>query len=299
MRRLLAGGLALVLSLVGLVGLATSASSAATIVISQPQPSGTTASGEPYFRAGSYTLAIGYAAVSAGEEIIVKAPNGVTIPDEALQKSAANQLIESVTRAANGDIVIVFKDAATSQGWLDLEFTIEQIESATPWTDEWRVNDVTSPIDVVIVPSGQTPAVVQTNAGKSTSWTDLSRFVSVDSDGLVQIDEAGLSAVTFTYTITADSKEAREVVITDTMSNLVLVEGSLVGKKTVWNSYGLEPVETVNLPGLPVLSGSTSPPALAGQETQTGVRAFVRTPVTPLARPRESGPARRWWPSRC
>ena len=121
----------------------------------------------------------------------------------------------------------------------------------------------------------------------------------MDSDGLVQIDEAGLSAVTFTYTITADSKEAREVVITDTMSNLVLVEGSLVGKKTVWNSYGLEPVETVNLPGLPVLSGSTSPPALAGQETQTGVRAFVRTPVTPLARPRESGPARRWWPSRC
>ena len=57
--------------------------------------------------------------------------------------------------------LIVFKDAATSQGWLDLEFTIEQIESATPWTDEWRVNDVTSPIDVVIVPSGQTPAVVR------------------------------------------------------------------------------------------------------------------------------------------
>ena len=217
----------------------------------------------------------------------------MTIPDEALQKSAANQLIESVTRAANGDIVIVFKDAATSQGWLDLEFTIEQIESATPWTDEWRVNDVTSPIDVVIVPSGQTPAVVQTNAGKSTSWTDLSRFVSVDSDGLVQIDEAGLSAVTFTYTITADSKEAREVVITDTMSNLVLVEGSLVGKKTGWNSYGLEPVETVNLPGLPVLSGSTFTHTFAAEAlskyTFTYQARFDSTALTEVKKDLQAG----------
>ena len=248
-------GMLVALLVVGGVG--TPALAAGGKVTINPVTSSESPSGLPVLtEGGEYPFQIGYGMMDDGAVVEVTLPKGITIPEAALVVPKTNTAVESLSMSADGKLVITFMSpfpGDVNQGVLDLKFKLETVEQSEVRDLVWEHDGQTTTQKVIVTTPDDKPQETGTWASKETiEGKSLPHTVE---NGRVVIDPSVLDTE-IVYSVVVSSKDAREVRLVDTLGpNLVLVDGSLAGTKTVRNEHGMTPVETA-LTQLPNISGT-------------------------------------------
>ena len=204
----------------------------------------------------TFNFQLGYGSMDDGAVSIITLPEGVTIPAEALVVPAGNTAVKSLEMNSAGQLVITFAPEFPSdvnQGVLDLKFTVEKVEHSDVRELNWDVDGVPTSQTIIVTKPGDRPSSTNDSADKSVQNTNIKHTIV---DGKVVIDESVLGTK-IPYTVTVKSKQARDVVLTDTLGkHLALVEGSLKGSKVVRDENDLNPI-TTPLEALPNISGES------------------------------------------
>ncbi|GAA2835678.1 LPXTG-motif cell wall-anchored protein [Leucobacter komagatae] len=204
----------------------------------------------------TFNFQLGYGSMDDGAVSVITLPEGVTIPAEALVVPAGNTAVKSLEMNAAGQLVITFAakfPSDVNQGVLDLKFTVEKVEHSDVRELNWDVDGVSTSQTIIVTKPGDKPSSTNDSAEKSVENPKIKHTIV---DGKVVIDESVLGTK-IPYTVTVKSKQARDVVLTDTLGkHLALVEGSLKGSKVVRDENDLNPV-TTSLEALPNISGES------------------------------------------
>lgn len=205
---------------------------------------------------GSYPLQLGYGKMKNGQKVTVQLPEGITIPTEALVVPAGNTAVAALEIDGAGDLIVTFADpfpADVHQGVLDLTFTVDAVEHSEVRELVWNIDGVPTTQTVIVTDGGDRPTTTTTWSNKSAGWVSIPHTVV---DGEVVLDDSVLD-VEIPYTVTVSSKEARDVVLTDTLgAHLAFVAGSLTGTKVVRDADDLN-ATSATISGLPAISGTT------------------------------------------
>ncbi|MFK4760060.1 SdrD B-like domain-containing protein [Microbacterium sp. ZW T5_45] len=244
-------------ALLAVLGLSTPALAAGGSVTVFPVESGTTHNGTPVLTEGAtYAFQLGYGSMDDGAVVTIELPEGITIPEAALTVPAGNTAVKSLEVNAAGELVVTFMDpfpGDVNQGVLDLSFVLDEVETSQSRDLVWSVDGTPTTQKVIVTKPGEKPQSTSTSSSKSVGGVTIPHSVV---DGRVIIDDSALD-IELPYTITVSSKDARDVVIADTLgANLVLVDGSLAGSKVVRDADDLNPV-TSAVTGLPSISGTS------------------------------------------
>lgn len=229
----------------------------AEVVLTLPTPG--MVDGKPVFESNKeYPLEIGYGKMGDGQQVIIQIPDGLTIPEAALDVPAGNTAVKSMVPGEGNSIVITFADpfpAGINQGKLDLKFKVVETQTSQETELKWIVDGKEETQLVYIVKEGDKPTTITQGFDKSSGWVDFGS-VTVE-DGKVQLDETKIAEAEITYSVKVSSAEARTVNLKDTLDEgLQYVEGSLTGTKVVRDDKGLNPT-TTELTSLPAISGSS------------------------------------------
>nr|WP_282448171.1 DUF5979 domain-containing protein [Microbacterium invictum] len=244
-------------------GLAAPAMAAGGSVIVITPESGNSHNGLPVFESGTeYDLAIGYGSMNDGQVSVVEVPDGVTIPAAALVVPPGNTAVAGLALDDEGNLVITFADpfpTDINQGQLDLKFVLDIVGTTDVRELTWGAGEGSTQEIIVTKPGDQPQPTTTRSAKTSPGFSPALPAGTVSYDtatGQIVIDETALAAAEIVYTITVDSKEARDVTIADALgAHLTLVPGSLTGSKTVRDDNDFNP-EVTALSGLPDISGT-------------------------------------------
>jgi DNA-directed RNA polymerase II subunit RPB1 len=247
----------ILVALMAVTGLSTPAFAAGGSVTVFPVSSGNNHNGTPVLtEGGTYAFQLGYGSMDDGAVVAIGLPEGITIPDAALVVPTGNTAVESLSVNGAGQLVVTFKDpfpGDVNQGVLDLSFTVDKVQKSEVRDLVWNVDGTPTTQTVIVTEPGESPQSTGTSSNKSVAGVNIPHSVV---DGKVVIAPSALDA-TLPYTVTVSSKDARDITLTDTLgANLVFVEGSLTGSKTVRDASDLNPVTTA-LTGLPAISGTS------------------------------------------
>ncbi|KAM9862109.1 hypothetical protein ACI1US_02040 [Leucobacter sp. BZR 635] len=192
----------------------------------------------------TFAFQLGYGSMDDGAVSTITLPEGVKIPREALVVPAGNTAVKSLEINEAGQLVVTFVPkfpGDVNQGVLDLKFTLEKVEHSDVRELNWDVDGVPTSQQIIVTKPGDKPSATTDGADKSVNRPNIPHTVV---GGKVDIDKAVLGTK-IPYTLTVKSKEARDVVVTDTLGkHLAFVEGSLKGKKVVRDSNDLNPEAT-------------------------------------------------------
>lgn len=202
--------------------------------------------GAPKLESGNtYTVAVGYADVSDGQELDFSLPEGLKFASNSIPVPPKNQLIESLTVMNDGKTVrIKFKDPLQAppaegedpedqepvnlQGVLGFDFKVDTRDTSEAVDVEWDLDGTQSdPIRIVFVKPGDEPGKIRADEhAKSAAGGAWNPGISVsfaDDDpnrehGIVSVNPTEANRY-LTYTYTVKTKEAREVVFNDLLNN--------------------------------------------------------------------------------
>ncbi|KUF07309.1 hypothetical protein AUL38_09935 [Leucobacter sp. G161] len=198
--------------------------------------------GQPvYIEGESYTLTIKYNRdqIPAGHVAVISVPKGFTIKEA----PAANTAVQEFT-LGNGTLTIKFKDPIpVANGAIDLKFTVDTITESSEQTITWGVNGNETSQTIIFKDSADEIREVDDKGWKSGLEKDdtypFPRPV-IGKDGIVVLDPEAFLGKEIAYAISVNSKDARDVVITDTLAEgMTLVSGSFSLSKIWWDAKGL------------------------------------------------------------
>lgn len=191
--------------------------------------------GQPVFVEGeSYTLTIKYNrdVIPAGHVAKITVPKGFTINEA----PAANTAVESFA-LENGTLTIKFKDPIpVSNGAIDLVFTVDTRTESSEETVVWDVNGNETSQTIIFKDKDDDIRNVDDAGWKDGRELSFPAAV-VDDKGNVVLDPEAFLNKEASYLIQVHSKQAREVVIADTLAaGMSLVPGSFSLYKTWWDA---------------------------------------------------------------
>ena len=194
--------------------------------------------GQPVFVEGeSYTLTIKYNrdVIPAGHVAKITVPKGFTINEA----PAANTAVESFA-LENGTLTIKFKDPIpVSNGAIDLVFTVDTRTESSEETVVWDVNGNETSQTIIFKDKDDDIRNVDDAGWKDGRELSFPAAV-VDDKGNVVLDPEAFLNKEASYIIQVHSKQAREVVIADTLAaGMSLVPGSFSLYKTWWDAKGM------------------------------------------------------------
>lgn len=188
----------------------------------------------------NYTFSVDYGFLAQGSTATITPPAGVKFPDSVLVVPAGNKEIASIERHGENGLKIVFKDTFSpgfSQGYVDLNFSIDNVEKSEKISWPWTINGQSTPITITVRTPGDkyVPVITENSLSKRG---DGSLGNATVEDGVVILPE-GLKDKRITYTVTVKSAEARTVTLTDTLDSDLELVGPLTGTKETRDSEGL------------------------------------------------------------
>ncbi|MSS84671.1 hypothetical protein FYJ24_07815 [Actinomycetaceae bacterium WB03_NA08] len=188
----------------------------------------------------NYTFSVDYGFLAQGSTATITPPAGVKFPDSVLVVPAGNKEIASIERDGENGLKIVFKDTFSpgfSQGYVDLNFSIDNVEKSEKISWPWTINGQSTPITITVLTPGDkyVPVITENSLSKRG---DGSLGNATVEDGVVILPE-GLKDKRITYTVTVKSAEARTVTLTDTLDSDLELVGPLTGTKETRDSEGL------------------------------------------------------------
>src|SRR5690625_498448 len=211
--RFIAGVLAALLSIAGLVAIGPAAYAATPGInittLHNDSPVSDDATVEP---GDTFTLRVQYDnALEPDQPVRIGLPAGMEFDESALDVPSGNQAIESITRDGD-ELIINFFDSdewGSHQGVYDFNFTIEEVEHTDSKTIEWTVDGEPSSIKLIVQKPGDEQENVSNWVDKNVGWVNLSQHVSVDDDGNVVIDE-NITDEKIPYTLTVNTDRETE-----------------------------------------------------------------------------------------
>ena len=242
--RFIAGVLAALLSIAGLVAIGPAAYAATPGInittLHNDSPVSDDATVEP---GDTFTLRVQYDnALEPDQPVRIGLPAGMEFDETALDVPSGNQAIESITRDGD-ELIINFFDSdewGSHQGVYDFNFTIEEVEHTDSKTIEWTVDGEPSSIKLIVQKPGDEQENVSNWVDKNVGWVNLSQHVSVDDDGNVVIDENITDEkIPYTLTVNTDRETERSAFeILDELSTHLVYNDDFTATLTTWDDDG-------------------------------------------------------------
>lgn len=196
-----------------------------------------THNGQPVYVEGeSYVLGVTFSRseIPAGHTAVIEVPKGFTIAE-------GPQGVESIETftLADGILTIKFKDPIpVANGGFDLNFTVDTVTESSEQPISWKVNGQEQS-QTIIIQKGGDQFTDLNDGGWKDGYDPKFPAVTVDDQGQVILSEEFLNKEV-TYSITVNSKAARDVTITDTLpTGMTLIPGTFQMQKTVWDAQGM------------------------------------------------------------
>ncbi|SJN11565.1 gram positive anchor domain protein [Leucobacter sp. 7(1)] len=196
-----------------------------------------THNGQPVYVEGeSYVLGVTFSRneIPGGHTAVISVPKGFTIAE-------GPQGVESIETftLADGVLTIKFKDPiSVDNGGFDLNFTVDTVQESSVQDVVWNVNGQETSQTVIFKDKDDQLTTI-TDGGWKDGYDPKFPAVTVDANGQVVLSPDFLDKE-IVYAISVNSKDARDVTITDTLpEGMSLVPGKFQMQKTFWDAQGM------------------------------------------------------------